>query len=177
MKTDRIIYFAGLALVILAAALLSGCATQSALQVRQPFMPDKYKAVRIEPCIDRTSYTGERDIAAEATLTLTEKIRKSGLFEIRDDAPLVLTCEIEKFEEGSASKRWLWPGWGATRAWVSVMVWEQPGDNVLAAMRSRSNVESGGLYTIGAEHYILGTAFDDIISQMKEWAGGKTPGR
>jgi hypothetical protein len=164
------------ALLLLVSAGLYGCATQSVAQFKQPFDPARHHSIRIERCVNRSNYTG-RDIAAEATLTFSEKLRQSGLFEIKDDAPLVLTCDIEKFEEGSAYKRWLWPGWGATRAWVSVMVWEQPGDKVLAVMRSRSNVESGGLYTIGAEHYILGTAFDDIISQLKEWVGGKAQGR
>ena len=38
-------------------------------------------------------------------------------------------------------------------------VWEKPGDRMLGAFRSHSQVQAGGLYTIGADQYILGTAF------------------
>jgi len=91
------------------------------------------------------------------------------------DAPLALTCDIERFTEGSALKRWVMPGWGATQAAISVMVWEKPGDNVLATFRSQSSVSIGGLYTIGADQYILGVAFDDIVKQMEVWAKGASP--
>jgi len=42
----------------------------------------------------------------------------------------------------------------------------------LALLRSRSSVEGGGLYTIGADQYILNVAFNDIIKQMEAWTKG-----
>jgi hypothetical protein len=158
---------------LLGMMLLPGCTTQSAIHVQQPFELKKYQAVRIETCIDRTGFKGKRDLASEATRSFTEKLRDSGLFEISSDAQLVLTCDIESFVEGSAVKRWMLPGWGGTYAKVSVMAWEQPGDKVLGTFRSRASVEEGGLYTIGAEEYILGVAFDDIIVQLKKWIEGE----
>lgn len=118
--------------------LLSGCATQSATQVQQSFDPSWAKKIRIEPCVDRSGFTGARDLAGEATRTLTDKLKNAGLFEIAADASIVLTCDIERFAEGSALKRWLVPGRGATQAGISVMLWEKPGDKVLAVLRSQS---------------------------------------
>ncbi len=151
---------------------LSGCATQSVTQVQKPLEPTIQRTVRIEPCVDRTGFKGERDLAGDATRIFTDKLRESGLFDVKDDGALVMTCDIERFEAGSALKRWVLPGWGATQAAVSVMVWEKPGDKVLGTFRSQSSVKAGGLYTIGADKYILGTAFDDIIKQLKEWTTG-----
>ena len=149
-----------------------GCTTVSTVDIQQTFDTTKQRKIRIEPCTNRTNYQGSRDLAAEATATFTEKMRQSGLFEITPDAQLVLTCDVERFEEGSAAKRWLMPGWGATQAEVVVMVWEKPEDKILATFRSEAAVKAGGLYTIGADQYIFGAAFDDVVKQMKGWTSG-----
>jgi hypothetical protein len=141
--------------------------------VKAPFSPARYRAVKIEPCQDLTGFAGTRNMKEEGTRILTEKVKAMNLFEISTDAPLVLTCDIESFAEGSAVRRWLGPlAQGATHATVAVIVWEAPGDKMLALLRSRSSVESGGLYTIGADQYILDVAFNDIIKQMEAWTKG-----
>lgn len=157
--------------VFLCTGLL-GCETVSTVQVQQQFEKPQQQLIRIERCINRTEYRGEHDLEAESTRTFMQKIQESGLFQIVADAPFVLTCDIERFAEGSAAKRWLMPGWGATQAEVVVMVWEKPGDKVLASFRSKTAVREGGLYTVGADQYILGAAFDDIIKQLRAWAHG-----
>ena len=156
--------------VLLGGLVLLGCATQSATHVQQPFEAVKHRAIRIEPCADRTGFMGERDLAGEATRVLTKKIQATQLFEITPDAHLVLTCDIERFAEGSALKRWVMPGWGSTLVSVAVMVWEKPGDNILSTFRSQSSVKEGGLYTVGADQYILSVAFNDIVDQLRSWA-------
>lgn len=162
---------------IILILFLMGCATQSATMIQQPFESDKYRIVQITPCVNRTDYKGTHDLPTEATRTFTDKVRESGLFEIAPDAKLVLTCDIERFEEGSAVKRWVMEGWGATQAQVVVMVWQKPDDKVLATFRTEAAVKSGGLYTIGADHYIFGAAFDDIVKQLKAWIKGNEPGK
>jgi hypothetical protein len=154
---------------------LLGCTTVSTMQVQQPLQKPQQNQIRIERCINRTDYHGAHDLESEATRTLTEKLQESGLFEVVTDAPYVLTCDIERFAEGSAAKRWLVPGWGATQAEVVVMVWEKSGDKVLASFRSETAVKAGGLYTVGADQYILSAVFDDIIKQLSTWVHGVEP--
>ena len=161
----------------LTAGILAGCVTQSITQTQAPFIAGKHRAVRIEPCEDRTGAQGDRDLKGEATRTFNEKIRAAKLFEVTADAPLVLTRDIERFTEGSALKRWVQPLWGPTVATVSVMVWETAEAKALATFRSQSSVRAGGLYTVGADQYILGVAFDDIVRQLDAWAKGTTPGQ
>lgn len=162
--------------IVTGLAVLSGCTTQSATIIQQPFESGKYRTVQITPCVNRTDYQGTHELATEATRTFTNKVRESGLFEIVPDAKFVLTCDIERFEEGSAVKRWLMEG-GATQAQVVVMVWEKPADKELATFRTEAAVKTGGLYTIGADHYIFGAAFTDIIKQLKAWVKGDKPGK
>ncbi len=164
-------------LMILACGSVVSCVTHSVVQPSQPPLALTERRVRIEPCQNRTGDAGGRDLNAEATQALTEKVKASRRFELTADAPLVLTCDIEEFAEGSALKRWVMPGWGSTQAGVAVILWEQPGDKLLATFRSRTSVSSGGLFTIGADQYIIGAAFDDIIKQMETWASGATPAR
>lgn len=162
--------------ILVGLLVLSGCATQSATIIQQPFESGKYRRVQLTPCVNRTDYKGSHDLATEATRTFTDKMRDSGRFEIAPGAKLVLTCDIERFEEGSALKRWAMEG-GATQAQVVVMVWQKPDDKVLATFRTEASVKSGGLYTIGADHYIFGAAFNDIIKQLKAWVKGDEPAK
>jgi hypothetical protein len=57
------------------------------------------------------------------------------------------------------------------------MVWERPGDRVLAILRADAAVDAGGLYTTGADRYIFGAAFDEIVAQLKSWTEGRTEER
>lgn len=153
-------------------AILAGCATQSASVVERPLAPTTPRAVRVEYCEDRSGYSGERDICTEATRVLIREREGSRVFRISADATLVVTCDIERFVEGSAVKRWLWPGWGPTQAMVAVTVWRRPDDQALATFRSQAHVEVGGLCTIGADQYSFSTAFADIVAQLDGWAAG-----
>lgn len=159
--------------ILLFASALVGCATQSAVQIQQTFEPAEHHKIHIEQCVDRTDYRGKHDLTQEATSALVHKIKDSGLFEIAPESNFVLTCDIERFAEGSAAKRWIMPGWGATQAEVVVMVWDKREGKVLASFRTEAAVKSGGLYTIGADQYIFGAAFDDILKQLETWVQGK----
>jgi Domain of unknown function (DUF4410) len=163
------------AMLVSLGPFASGCATEQASRVEAPYVPDRDQTVRVVRCEDRTGTQTGRDLAREATQHLVEKLQDAKLFQVADDAPLVLTCDIERFEEGSALKRWLMPGWGATQADIAVMAWRQPGDQILATFRSHAHVDAGGLYTIGADRYILSVALDDIVGQLRQWRAGTPP--
>jgi hypothetical protein len=154
---------------IVAAFIVAGCETQTAMVTHQAPTAVAPREVRIEPCRNRTDFTG-RDVGAEATRLLSDKLAAGGVFVLSPDGPLVLTCDVERFVEGSALKRWLAPGWGATQAQVAVVLWEQPGQKLLTTLRSQGAIRSGGLYTIGADRYILGVAVEEVVQQLHEWA-------
>ncbi len=107
LKMGRRLFLYHIMDIVIGLLVLSGCATQSATMIQQPFESDKYRTVQITPCVDRTDYRGNHDLATESTRTFTNKVRESGLFEIVPDAKFVLTCDIERFKEGSAVKWWV----------------------------------------------------------------------
>jgi len=163
------------ALLLGALALIQGCATQSEMQAAAPAPSEgKLLAIRVEPCTDRTG-TKSRDLAAEATRLIVERLQKNPKFEVRDDAAVTLNCEVTHYVEGSAIKRWLMPGWGSTVGQISVMVSSAKDHSVIAIIQGNVTVSAGGLYTIGAENYILGSAADDVVSKLSVWAANPAP--
>lgn len=165
------------ALLLASLVVLSGCETQSAVNVPEPPEALDSRSFRIEACQDRTGLGGGRGLAAEGTAALTKQLQESHVFDVSDDADLMLSCDIERYIEGSAFKRWLLPGWGATEATVKVAIWRMPENEILATFQSKAAVRAGGLYTIGAEDYIVDVAIRDVVEQMEAWvAGGKTEG-
>lgn len=164
----QVIRIVGFAVWLAVALLTSGCVMESASILPERSAAPADRVVQVQPCHDRSGFTG-RNLGEETTRALIEKVRASALFEVREGVPVSLICDIERFEEGSALKRWVWPTWGATIAQVAVSVWQQPGDRVLATFRGQASVRAGGLYTVGADQYILGAAVDAIVAQMRVW--------
>jgi hypothetical protein len=157
-------------------SMLAGCETYSAPNIREvseTTEPAGTRLVRIERCQDRTGKQRARNLAKEATKTLTEKLGASDLFDVADGAPFLVSCDIERFVEGSAAQRWLLPGWGQTLAQVKVGVWRLPDHSIVATFVSKAQVRAGGLYTIGADQYIVDVAMNDIVRQMEDWASRK----
>lgn len=131
--------------------------------------PNTKVAIRLEPCVDRTGTKG-RDLAAEATRLLTERLRGLANFSLLDDAPLILTCEVTQFAEGSALKRWLAPGWGSTVGQIALMLSDAKDQSAVLIIQGNATVSAGGFYTVGAENYILKSATDDVVSKLLAWA-------
>lgn len=153
---------------------LHGCSQhmavgESVALVKEDGSEKEFTSITVQPCVDRTEYDGTVDIGNMGTEKLREKVRESGLLVISDSAEILLTCDIERFIEGSAFKRWIMPGWGSTQGAVSVMLVRKDGYKVLANFKSQASVEAGGFYTLGAEEYILDSAFDEIVKQLREW--------
>ena len=164
---------------LLFAYLCSGCVTQSSTsQIFTTYNYSKHHLIRIESCINKSSYTGKQDIASKATKFLSDRIDNSQFFGISTDSQLILICNIEHFEEGNAFKRWFlpFPRWGVTKAEVSVKLIDKQDDKILASFRNHPFVKDEarrvvlGRIAYGADSYSLGRALDDIIHQMEIWA-------
>lgn len=161
------------AAVLCALFLIAGCETSSTIDATGP-PPGGVIGLRVQPCIDRTLTKG-RDLGTEATVAFTEALNQSQAFRLDQAATYTLLCEVSNFLEGSAVKRWLLPGWGSTVGQVAAMITDsRTGQTVLIA-RGNATVSSGGLYTIGADTYILRTAVNDAVRQMANWARGQPP--
>jgi hypothetical protein len=164
-----------LLLVSASVALLAGCAAQvggvASLPAQMPrALPVE---VRLEPCIDRTETQG-RTLALDATHAFDEKIRATKEFVVREGARFRLACDVSGFVEGSAVKRWLLPGWGATVGQVSAMLTDTTTGEIVIIARGNATVAGGGLYSIGAATYIVASAVDEVVRQLSAWATGES---
>lgn len=154
-------------------ALLAGCAAQVGGVADLPSQPPRTLPidVRLEPCSDRTETQG-RTLALDAARAFDEKIRAAREFAVREDARFRLACDVSGFVEGSAVKRWILPGWGATVGQVSAMLTDTASGEVVVIARGNATVSGGGLYSIGAETYIVAAAVDEVVRQLRAWATG-----
>ena len=158
---------------------LGGCASdwaakESVSDLRPVHAENGRIPLQVQTCIDRTGYA-KRYLGREATDALVEKLKAAPEFELKADGRYVLSCDISAFAEGSAFKRWLMPGWGATTAQVAVMVADSTTGETVAIVRGNATVAAGGLYSVGADEAILSSALDDVVKQMRQLAAGATP--
>lgn len=173
-------FIAGI-IAVVGILALSGCADSWAVKesmsdLRPASTTEGRMSLRVQPCIDRTGYT-KRDLGREATEAFIEKLKAVPEFELRDDGRYVVSCDISTYVEGSAFKRWMMPGWGATSGQVAVMVMDSQTGDTVGILRGNATVASGGLYTIGADEAILSSALDDVVEQMRQLATGTTPAK
>lgn len=162
-------------LVSASVALLAGCAAQVGGLTGLPAQTPRSLPVdvRLEPCIDRTETQG-RTLALDATHAFDEKIRSTKEFVVREGARFKLACDVSGFVEGSAVKRWILPGWGATVGQVSAMLTDTTTGEIVIIARGNATVAGGGLYSIGADTYIVASAVDEVVRQLSAWATGES---
>jgi hypothetical protein len=154
--------------------LLGACGTVSGVTTDAPNKPPVATPidVAIEQCVDRTETAG-RALGVDATKALEEKLRTTKEFVVREDARFRLTCDVTSFVEGSAFKRWLMPGWGATVGQVSAMLTDTATGAIMVIVRGNATISAGGLYSAGADAYIVPTAVDDVVKRLRAWALGE----
>ena len=161
---------------LLAVLVLAGCAAdlavkQSVSDVRGLSAAGTRLSIQVLPCINRTEYAA-RDIGKEATSALLDKLAAVNEFDVDVKGRYVLACDISTFVEGSAFKRWLMPGWGATTGQVAVMVTDSTTGETVAIVRGHATVAAGGLYSVDADRIILSSALDDVVQQLRQLAAG-----
>lgn len=172
MRRSQAIGRVGRRAVVVAACCCASC-VQMGVTTEAPVSGGLVKVfdVEVERCVDRTETPG-RDLGAEATRAFERELAKGGEFVLAAGARYRLACEVTSFVEGSAFKRWLLPGWGATVGQVTAMLTDTRTGDVLTIARGNATVAAGGLYTIGADTYIVPSAVDQVMSELRAWARG-----
>lgn len=163
-----------LSCVIALGLLLSGCAATG----KPTIWKDKeasftgYRQVKILPVVNETGKTFEQDVAALLTAQLKEKFQEKNLpiseaAQPGDDT-LVVQSTMLVFVAGDAFKRWLMPGAGKTQCTVRTRLLAPGTDQVLAEIVAAKEVGAGGLYSAGADEWILKDAAEDIAQAVAD---------
>jgi hypothetical protein len=171
---SRALPFAGMALPVL--LLLVGCHYVSQTEiVTQAQYQTGPVSLALVPCTDRTG-TRTRDVAADATEALERAIAGSNEFVLGVAGRYRLNCDVSEYMPGNAVQRWILPGWGQTVGKISAMLTDTSTGATVALITGEARVAAGGLYTIGADTYIVDAAATDIARQLREWAHGVATG-
>jgi phospholipase/lecithinase/hemolysin len=153
--------------------LLAACDYHSVVETATaPVNVDGRVQLAAAPCTSRAQARG-RDLAAEATRRFATNLQAAPEFALSGEGRYRLRCEVVDYQEGSPIKRWIMPGWGQTAGKVSATVTDSSTDQTVLAITGEERLGAGGLYTIGAESYIVDTAIDDLVRQLRTWARGE----
>ena len=155
-------------LVLMLGAFV-GCAGPMSEPVQQPFSAAKHRMIRIQSCADQSADRGNWDLAAEATRALTDRVSATRHFEIAAEPGLVFSCNVEgvvdrnSFQRGPALFRVL------SEVRVTVIVWERPGDRIVATFRGFAALPGGSMNTIDTTRRLVAAAMNEVANQLETW--------
>ncbi len=86
----------------------------------------------------------------------------------------VLKTTILTYEPGSALKRWIMPGWGATLLRAKSSLAKGADKKTIAEIDFDGNVTAGGFYTVGADKYIVDWFGEELAKKLREAVGGRS---
>lgn len=173
------------ALLALTAVLLEGCyAARPVVSIDSKASFDKYQAIEVLPVVNKTERTYDFDVAQELTQKIKERLAEQGLVLMEgtegDREILTVSSVLVAYEPGNAVTRWatgpLIPA-GKTQATVKTTLVDKKSGAHLGDLATAEVVSGGGLYSVGADHWILdviakGLA-NEISQRIKRRAGTK----
>jgi uncharacterized lipoprotein YajG len=156
----------GLVLLVMTA----GCVTrQTPTRIETPGLPRPGAKVTLIEVGNATGQTFEVDVESLLRESMKEELIKQGISANGSSTAscLRLSLEITEYRPGSAFKRWVVPGYGATVLGVRGELLEPVSGTRIASVTHQRTISAGGLYTIGAWQYIFGWVARDIAKDLK----------
>jgi hypothetical protein len=159
-------------LCLLVSLLVSGCASTPAVRMESAEPLRKYGIFEVEPVSNDTGKTFAFDIAEEFANQIRSQLESKGYIVASgsggtDDA-LIIRCSIASYAPGSAFTRWLAPGAGKTQATVLTSLVDKRTGSAVGEMLSAEAVGGGGLYSVGADRWILEKIAKGIVEKIEE---------
>lgn len=159
-------------LCLLVSLLASGCASTPAVRMESAEPLKKYGTFEVGPVTNDTGKTYDFDIAGELGNQIRSHLESKGYTVASgsggtDDA-LIIRSSITSYEPGNAFKRWLAPGAGKTQATVLTSLVDKRTGATVGEMLSAEAVGGGGLYTVGADRWILKAIAEGVVKQIEE---------
>lgn len=154
------------------AVMTTGCGTTTHdATFTQDFTPAESATIMVGEISD-VAPKGDRgdqedfDTEKELRTQLEAKLSENGMLATQsaEQGPYVLNAEITDYDPGSAGKRWIWPGYGATELSVQCTIYE--GDQKVGNVFARRTIEAGGLYTAGAWKGVFESVAEDIVEEL-----------
>jgi hypothetical protein len=172
MKTKRKnckVFWVFILIVLIFSLIITGCANvQHQAKFDQNYKPPEVISVKVARVSNDTGLVFENDIEKLLVEAFEENLNEKNLLCEQGKAPsLFLESYIIKYREGSAFKRWLLPGWGATELSIRCDLKDENNNLVGSAVASRE-IFAGGLYTIGAWKTVFKDVTDDVTNDLRD---------
>ena len=145
--------------------LVAGCTNvQHQVKLNKDYIPKEDVSIKVAKVINDTGFDFDIDIEEMLADALEDQLLEEDLLWLGGKQPvLFMESTITGYKKGSAFKRWMMPGWGATELSIRCELKDDKNNRVGSAIASREVVAGGG-YTIGAWK----TVFKDVASDVAE---------
>ena len=158
-------------LIGLVMSLTTACATgQPVIWVEQGVSLSNYHAVEVRRVANDTGQTFDFDVAGSLTDKVRSKLAERGVRLTEGgrvvEGILVLSTSLTTYAPGSAPARWVVPGAGTTECIVKGALLDGQTGAQLGVLLSHRSVSSGGLFSVGADQWILDMVATDIADAV-----------
>jgi len=163
--------------VLVFTLILVGCGTTTTLNIPTGKKINIVGRIKVEIPQKKVSVAPELDanILAKMKTGLESELEKR-CFKIARGGKgrYVLKTSILTYKPGSALKRWIMPGWGATILRAKSIIAQGADGKTIAEIDFDGNVSGGGLYTMGAKDYIADWFSEELAKKLRETVGGSS---
>jgi hypothetical protein len=146
------------------------CASKPVVRMENVDSLAKYGAFEVVPVTNETGKTYDFDVAGELTKYIKSQLKERGYVVgdniVGEKSILIIKSSLIAFKPGSAFKRWLLPGVGKTHATVRISLIDKASGTLVGEMVSTEVVSRGGLYSAGADHWILNTIAKGVVNEI-----------
>jgi len=161
------------------AIIMSGCITTSKpmVSMKKGVSLVGYKVFKVQPVLNETGKTYKFNVSSTLTQNIKSKLRDKGFIvsdgTITSKKVLIIKSKLLSYEPGSALKRWFAAGFGKTQATVKTSLIDNTTGKVLGEFVSAETVSAGGLYSAGADKWILDTIATGIVDEIEKKVKGE----
>lgn len=142
------------------------------LWVDQDAALSRFEAIVVEPVSNETGARFEFDVTDVIRTHLAAKLREQGLAVLDLPAPgkslLTLKGQLTLYTAGSAVARWLVPGSDPTQVVMRASFIDGGKGEIVADMVVGGYVGGGGLFSIGADRWILEKIAEHVATAVRQ---------
>lgn len=148
-----------------------GCATGKPMSwIENGTSLSNYKVFEVADVSNETGKVYDFDIVADLTKKIKLNVAHKGYLVAEDSAAgesaIVLKSSLTLYEPGSALKRWVYGGYGATQCTVISSLIDKKTGKTIGEIQVAKTISQGGLYSIGADIRILDIVASDIAEEI-----------
>jgi hypothetical protein len=151
------------------ALIFGGCTNvQHQARLNKDFIPKENVSIKVAKVVNDTGFDFDIDIEEMLADALEDQLLEEDLLWLGGEEPfLLMESRIIGYKKGSAFKRWMMPGWGATELSIRCELKDDK-NNVVGKAAAIREVMAGGGYTIGAWQTVFNDVANDVAEDLRE---------